>query len=116
MQSQDDVAASVIPVRMRGAVVALESSFRDGVKREVLRSLCQASTSPFHLKYAGNLKKCANSPTLICFSTHFIVHRGILGAVVDLHHCISAPGCCDAFWDELLVAGAFYPRSMLYST
>ena len=43
------MAASVIPVRMRGGVVALESSFRGGVKREVLRSLCQASTSPFHL-------------------------------------------------------------------
>ncbi len=43
-QSQDDVAASVIPVRLRGGVVALESSFRGGIKREVLRSLCQAST------------------------------------------------------------------------
>ncbi|KAK9908805.1 hypothetical protein WJX75_003140 [Coccomyxa subellipsoidea] len=40
-RSSDDTASSVVPVRMRGAVVALESSFQGGVKREVLRSLCQ---------------------------------------------------------------------------
>jgi len=31
----------VLPVRMADEGVALESSFRDGVKNEVLRSLCQ---------------------------------------------------------------------------
>ena len=31
----------VLPVRMGDEGVALESSFRDGVKNEVLRSLCQ---------------------------------------------------------------------------
>ena len=40
-RSSDDTASSVVPVRMRGGVVALESSFQGGVKREVLRSLCQ---------------------------------------------------------------------------
>ncbi len=35
------MASSVVPVRMRGGVVALESSFQGGVKREKLRSLCQ---------------------------------------------------------------------------
>ena len=33
--------AVVLPVRMGDEGVALESSFRDGVKNEVLRSLCQ---------------------------------------------------------------------------
>lgn len=33
--------ASVVPVHLRGGMVALESSFRGGVRREVLRSLCQ---------------------------------------------------------------------------
>ncbi len=37
----DDMASSVLPVRTRGGVVALESSFQGGVRREVLRSLCQ---------------------------------------------------------------------------
>ena len=31
----------VLPVRMADEGVAVESSFRDGVKNEVLRSLCQ---------------------------------------------------------------------------
>ena len=44
-QKQDDVSASVIPVRLRNGVVALESSFRGGIKREVLRSLCQVSAN-----------------------------------------------------------------------
>ena len=44
-QNQDDVSASVIPVRLRTGVVALESSFRGGIKREVLRSLCQVSAN-----------------------------------------------------------------------
>ncbi len=34
-------AAVVLPVRMGDEGVAVESSFRDGVKNEVLRSLCQ---------------------------------------------------------------------------
>ena len=42
-QNQDDVSASVIPVRLRGGVVAVESSFRGGMKLEVLRSLCQVA-------------------------------------------------------------------------
>lgn len=37
----DDMASSVLPVRTRGGVVALESSFQGGIRREVLRSLCQ---------------------------------------------------------------------------
>ena len=43
-KSRDDVTASVIPVRLRAGVVALESSFRGGIKRELLRSLCQVGT------------------------------------------------------------------------
>ena len=42
-QNQNDVSASVIPVRLRGGVVALESSFRGGIKLELLRSLCQVA-------------------------------------------------------------------------
>jgi hypothetical protein len=38
-----DATASVVPVRLRGGVVALESSFRGGTRRELLRSLCQVS-------------------------------------------------------------------------
>ena len=37
------MAASVVAVRLRGGVVALESSFRGGTRRELLRSLCQVS-------------------------------------------------------------------------
>ena len=37
------MSASVIPVRLRGGVVAVESSFRGGMKLEVLRSLCQVA-------------------------------------------------------------------------
>lgn len=34
-------AAVILPVRMGNEGVALESSFKEGVKNEVLRSLCQ---------------------------------------------------------------------------
>ena len=41
----------MLPVRMAKEVAALESSFRDGVKNEVLRSLCQlGNTSDLALK------------------------------------------------------------------
>lgn len=40
-----DAMASVVPVRLRGGVVALESSFRGGTRRELLRSLCQVSAA-----------------------------------------------------------------------
>ena len=44
-QSSVDTSSLVVPVRLRGGVVALESSFRGGLKREVLRSLCQVCAS-----------------------------------------------------------------------
>lgn len=38
-------AAAVLPVRVGDEGVALESSFKDGIKNEVLRSLCQLVNS-----------------------------------------------------------------------
>ena len=48
-KNRDDTTASVIPVRMRAGTVALESSFRGGIKRELLRSLCQVSLNASHV-------------------------------------------------------------------
>ena len=39
------VAAAVLPVRVGDEGMALESSFKDGLKNEVLRSLCQLVNS-----------------------------------------------------------------------
>lgn len=44
-KSRDDTTASVIPVRLRAGTVALESSFSGGIKRELLRSLCQVDST-----------------------------------------------------------------------
>ena len=40
-RQQKATAATVTPVRLADGGVALESNFRQGVKHEVLRSLCQ---------------------------------------------------------------------------
>lgn len=49
----------MVPVRTRGGFVALESSFQAGVKREVLRSLCQLANDTqlrLEVALAGGLK------------------------------------------------------------
>lgn len=49
-------AAVILPVRMGNEGVALESSFKDGVKNEVLRSLCQlVNTTELALEVISNL-------------------------------------------------------------
>ena len=65
-QNQDDVSASVIPVRLRGGVVAVESSFRGGMKHEVLRSLCQvANDTQLRLEVAlVDAQRCPSARSL----------------------------------------------------
>lgn len=47
-------AAVILPVRMGNEGVALESSFKEGVKNEVLRSLCQlVNTTELALEVSG---------------------------------------------------------------
>lgn len=44
-QHKRKAAAAVLPVRVGDEGMALESSFKDGLKHEVLRSLCQLVNS-----------------------------------------------------------------------
>lgn len=44
-QHKRKAAAAVLPVRVGDEGMALESSFKDGLKNEVLRSLCQLVNS-----------------------------------------------------------------------
>ena len=67
LKSRDDTTASVIPVRLRAGTVALESSFSGGIKRELLRSLCQASLKEQHL-LAQNGSSCS-AQVHTCFAS-----------------------------------------------
>ena len=56
-------AAVVLPVRMGSEGVALESSFKEGVKNEVLRSLCQlVNTTELALEVSSNPLQAVNPP------------------------------------------------------
>ena len=68
-------AAVVLPVRTADEGVALESSFKDGVKNEVLRSLCQVvNTSQLALEVtlllclSSTSTLSPNQSNMVCFA------------------------------------------------
>ena len=69
----------VLPVRMADEGVALESSFKDGVKSEVLRSLCQlVNTSELALEVCALLLLCTSLQVLwnlVCLVKHVMAVR-----------------------------------------
>ncbi len=75
-------AAVVLPVRMGDEGVALESSFRDGVKNEVLRSLCQlVNTSELALEVTITSLESCNAAVL------FSVMIRLLMVQMSMHAC-----------------------------
>ena len=57
-RQQKATAATVTPVRLADGGVALESNFRQGVKHEVLRSLCQLVNTTKLALEVGRLALC----------------------------------------------------------
>ena len=77
-RQQKATAATVTPVRLADGGVALESNFRQGVKHEVLRSLCQLVNTTKLALEVGCLA--------LCILFHFV----ILGQGVEMGCCLLA--------------------------